>query len=822
MTMRESPAIEYAFNTRITPLVTSGTLNTAQRHEFAQITVAIPETTSRTFQSAYLEFTTRDHFTVAANITGLRMGISVGTHTGYDVTKTTVNATTGGAASVGTMAADGYVEFTAHSTEPVSHICGLSTTNASATWDTVHFGIGLFPAGVGAIYESSNTPAFGSPTITYRVGDVFRIQRAGTTIRYYQNGGLLFTSGLTSTGSLLIDTAVNDYGRIADIRFFPAGVETAVTWTNLVNVSAGAASGFRDIDIAITSVNTGDHMADRWTRDVTDAFNEMYTGTSCPVKAALAISTSTDAAMNNLTCKLVLGYSYDDTGQNTFIKTVRIPLQSHWSTLTTSHQEFGTTGGVGSTDAPTNQIPALHHFLPEAGKVYRQAFLQFYSNESTAVNTTDFTPYIQIDATAEVARATLEEALGTNLPWSDIYIYDTTTYSPTAVHKVTARSDLTARMTAFGGVLNVTYEYDKALTVASGVVMCEALVPFTVGDTDRRQSNENGVSVTTTADADWLSAWFDINESSPTLAQSAAMTCVEITSNGLILKMWCGTQAERQWQGYAAGQGQSPTIQRGDINTGKWAVTQGTNNLTLKSYGNLQRGRIYGYALINYTSDVPADGPHVVTMPRSRLVIPTDGTLVGTYDLALEAPTTISGSTYKIAAMYGDMQIRGATLILDGMTVMASTGEFVGGGWTPVADPMDVSSGGSERITRYIPLPMTRAFNNCNHDTGKLNPSTFRKWRSTSNASVEWGMSVWTSYNNIDCTISGNVRGYTSSGAGISVDVFDPNNKYHTTVTTTSGGGYTATVHDNRDGYWTAARQTAALVGRSDNGTPEE
>jgi hypothetical protein len=45
MTMRESCAVEYAFDTRITPLSAATTLSGSVRHEYSAITVYIPETT---------------------------------------------------------------------------------------------------------------------------------------------------------------------------------------------------------------------------------------------------------------------------------------------------------------------------------------------------------------------------------------------------------------------------------------------------------------------------------------------------------------------------------------------------------------------------------------------------------------------------------------------------------------------------------------------------------------------------------------------------------------------------------------------------------
>ncbi len=819
MAIRVSPAIEYAFDTRITPITCSGSLYTSQRYESPAITVYYPESTNRTFLSSHLEFTTRDNVTTAASVVGIRMGLKVGSGFGVDVRKSVVSGY-GGAFSIQSMAGDGYVEFVAAQTVVDGDVAvGLSTTNADHLLNTINYGIAMYLNDQVSVIENSNIASY---TTTYKVGDVFRIQRTGTTIRYYKNGDLMYTSGVSSSGSLFVDTTVYDYTRAANIRFYPAGVETTLTWTGLVNVTTSAASGWMDQDAIFTSANTGDHTADKWIVDVTRIMNTTYSGTSCPAQAAFTMSMSPDGSVTNITCKLVSTYSYEDSAQNIFLKTIRIPIQSHHTTLTTSHVEVGTTGGAAGTDVPSGQIPALNFFLPEAGKTIRQAFLDLYANEATALNTTDFTPYIKIDSSSEVARATLEQALGTNNTWRDIYIYDTGTYSLNTTHTLSARADLTARLSQFGASLNVTYEYNKNLTVASGLVMCEALVPLTVGDTDRRLANEANILAGQTADAEWITAYFDISESNPTIAQSAAFLWIDVSSNGASPRVWVGTQAERTLSGFTSGQGQTPTFIRGDISTGHWTVSQGTNVLPVKSWANLPRCAISGYAIVNYVSSVPTSGPHTVTMPRSKIVASTSDSSTTRTITNEPIACTVSGTTYKVVSVLGEIHMRATNFILSTFMGRLSAGEFMGAGWMPACASYDINSGGSERIMRIGYVPMTRSFNSCNHETGKMSILRGREWWLSSSGQMEAAIAAWTTYNTVECLISGSVSGYTGTGGSISIDVFDPGKKYHTTATTVSGGIYTTTVHDNRSGWWSAARQDSSHVGRSDDGTPTQ
>lgn len=68
--------IRVPFATRITSLATNTTLGTATRHDFAAVTVNMPETT-RTIRHVKVETTARDQFGVATDWDGVRVGIKI-------------------------------------------------------------------------------------------------------------------------------------------------------------------------------------------------------------------------------------------------------------------------------------------------------------------------------------------------------------------------------------------------------------------------------------------------------------------------------------------------------------------------------------------------------------------------------------------------------------------------------------------------------------------------------------------------------------------------------------------------------------------------
>ncbi len=122
------------------------------------------------------------------------------------------------------------------------------------------------------------------------------------------------------------------------------------------------------------------------------------------------ISTVIESAVTNFAAKLYFTYEYEESTATKLVKTIRIPIQSHHTTLTTLNSEIGVF--TGALPAPANQIPALDTFLPEAdGRVIHQAWIEMYSNHVGA-SLTDFSATYKIDNSgSEIIRATYEMAL---------------------------------------------------------------------------------------------------------------------------------------------------------------------------------------------------------------------------------------------------------------------------------------------------------------------------------------------------------------------------------------------------------------------------
>jgi RHS repeat-associated protein len=114
-----------------------------------------------------------------------------------------------GAASTEMLAAntDGWLEVTTSETTTYRMI-GLSAANADANYASINYALYLATTQF-LIYENGSLMPSGWPMAK---GDVLRVVRTGTTVQYFQNGVLRYTSAVPSTAALLVDAALYSQG----------------------------------------------------------------------------------------------------------------------------------------------------------------------------------------------------------------------------------------------------------------------------------------------------------------------------------------------------------------------------------------------------------------------------------------------------------------------------------------------------------------------------------------------------------------------------------------------------------------------------------
>ncbi|MBX2916280.1 MAG: hypothetical protein KF856_13500 [Cyclobacteriaceae bacterium] len=140
------------------------------------------------------------------------VGVSVN---GNTITKNASNGWgNGGAASVNQLMAgvDGWAEMTVPVSQTTgSIIFGLSDTNPNADYASIDYGI--YPSLVSqGVYVIENGTS--KTNIPYAAGDVFRVERVGSTVYYKKNGTTFYTSTIPSTSALIVDAAINNSGHI--------------------------------------------------------------------------------------------------------------------------------------------------------------------------------------------------------------------------------------------------------------------------------------------------------------------------------------------------------------------------------------------------------------------------------------------------------------------------------------------------------------------------------------------------------------------------------------------------------------------------------
>ena len=146
-----------------------------------------------------------------------------------------------GASSVNELPAnhDGWVEMTVQETN-THRMFGLSDVDQGSTWNSIDYNFYLQPGGSIKIYQSGDYEgSFGS----YQSGDIVRVEREGSQIKYKLNGNVLYTSSCNPAETLVADVSMYTPGStISNAKAsFVAEVTPPVhdvTWTDLVNTTA--------------------------------------------------------------------------------------------------------------------------------------------------------------------------------------------------------------------------------------------------------------------------------------------------------------------------------------------------------------------------------------------------------------------------------------------------------------------------------------------------------------------------------------------------------------------------------------------------------
>lgn len=590
----------------------------------------------------------------------------------------------------------------------------------------------------------------------------------------------------------------------------------STTWPQVLRlgIKLGAVA-FSDVDYTSQGLaSTGDHNTLKWSRDVTSYFVTNWTGTSMTSQVGLVVATTNPQNMGNISAKVYITYEYSDAS-STHIKTIRIPIQGEHTTIGTSAVEIGT-GGANA--AAANQIPLLDTFLPETSKTIRQAWIEIVGVDGGAA-TTDFNAFYQIDSATEVTGQTLEQALTSSAGFKWISIYNTGTHVTSSAHAFKVRSSLASRFPMVSAILHVTYEFDPASTT----ILNSLFIPVQGQDS---AGYLQGLLTAPGHDSYGFDLWVE-EPSTITLKQSGLVLFGSIDSSSVTVNVWCGSQAERVYSHPNVVQtGGLTWVHRTDHGSG-WTLARGKNRLTWNTYCSVSTRLSIGggFAIVNYHSGRAIDGPGVHN--QSTMWNIADPVLAGPVSSPNEIATSAQRAPPNFGAHYFLNNVgvhrrqTGSAPPSPVYRMQVLSGEFDAVGWVTAGRVM---AGHTEVGCVESTFGFTSWFDESDQAAGKLDVETARLVRLEQNpggGSPHDAARLWTTHHEIEFEVTGTVTGFTGDGSGIAIELWDQTDRKRVgTATTAVGGGYTVKCYDDTHTYYTEARTSSTLMGRSDDITP--
>ena len=601
-----------------------------------------------------------------------------------------------------------------------------------------------------------------------------------------------------------------------------------------LGIKLGAVA-FDDVDYAPFALNYIGHETLIVERDVTAYFLTNFgSGASQTCQVGVAFSHSTAASANNLTAELHVTYDYDNTAA-THVKTIEIPIQGHYTTLTTSDIEIGTTGGV--SDAAANQIPNLSTFCPEASKTFKQIYLRVTAHDYSTTGTGDTTLSLKLDSGGTYdARAVCKHAIGVGAQYRDIVDLTVAPYSITtnAVHALIAKSNLASNSFAnLSAVLVVTYTFTVSGTTRE-LHSCRSVV-----------ANDRGTTAmmfgVLAADGHQYVAQLEVQEPGTiTMLQSGV---VVFDQNQVALSSFVN----------ATGQGARATVianisfgtvscagtriytRRCDHDSSAWALVRGTNRLAVNVRASLNitpSVEFSGYAIVNYTADIPAQG--IGSGNRSCGYSLVSHTAFGDYAAYVTAADRIPSfpsTPWMLSSAWCDLGIRAYSYpgISYSLGVERQTGEDCGDGWYQDEFPAsggNVITGTPQWSRRETMRPIAQWIRRSSFGRVGMELPVSRRWRlgCAVGTGHHWSASQWITLHDIAFTVAGAVAiGGVAAADGGTVKIYADDGvsaEYITSVTIAGGAGaFTAQVCDSTRNYF-ATYNDGTSKGWSGFGTP--
>ena len=554
-----------------------------------------------------------------------------------------------------------------------------------------------------------------------------------------------------------------------------------------------------------TITNSGEASTYRFRRDVTAYFTTNF-GADTATQTWEASMQQAATPTQNQTFKVIITYEYDDTA-TTHVKTIRLPIESTRSLMTTSYQTLG-----GAT-----AIPALKgSYLPEASVTIRQIWLELWGNTADVTTNTDW-----------ISTARVGGSGGTTYDWWDNESALLSGRWAYGIADITARTltsaealeiivtGITNRLTYMGGMICVSYEFNASTTTTvhnsiliGGVDSVAQMGGTAVGDED---------------------VWDrDVCLSEPgTLTMRESGVALFLNDSGaLTINVAVGAQTDTAYAFTAGGtqDGQFSLVHRIDAAGAKGVAGMTVNrgpsdyNIQTRSTTASAGWNLSGFLLLNYTSSKASDG--VGSHAQSRYFHLADTAAdANTRQVNDVTTVTIPEANYYLMGAVVDIDAFISGSATQSLALMAEHNEV--GGWDAAYVGMFRQDAETGFITPFGAARDLWKRHPGDPSSSRMDIETARDWRMDSVPGLWANWGLWATWSAHVYTISGTVSGYADAdGAGLTVKLFRVSDDAHrNTFTTTAGGSFTGVWHDNVQELYCVVYENGTHVGRSANGT---
>lgn len=565
------------------------------------------------------------------------------------------------------------------------------------------------------------------------------------------------------------------------------------------------AAGYTTVTETDDIANSGENLAGViGPFDFTSHFTTNWTGTSmtCDLQVYFDQSTGTTLGMANVTAKVYITYTYDDTAA-TQIKTVRIPLESLVGTLPTTATNFG-----------TNQIPILtggSGILPEASPVIRDWFLVIEGNENNNNTTTDFTVSMNIDGGATTAFTTQEAALGSDRFCRWIYKPGAAP-TTTATHNLQLWSSVTNKCNHVTVTLYVTYQFTLSGTTRT---LNSLLIPIEIA---------SPLGVATTAEASRFQR--DIVISDPgtiTMRQSGFRINYNVAATPASHRWRAGAQSFRAYTPLASVVcGMFSVQQRIDSGSAAGAaltLARGKNVFVVDGYATStanQMTNISGYIILNYESDVGWNGIGQNAHTVKKILLAWDALLTDRNRVNNWSFPIPESEYWLMATGFNFIQWVATTSMGVTFDVECLPGEGKGAGYYDIY--ADAYQSDAERSCSIIWMRGRDTFKRMPTDAGadRLDIETIRDYRLFTSTTCGNGMVAVASYHSFRWTAAGTLSGL-DAGLPTTVQLVrnDTKEVMQEQVLSAGTAAFSFPVYDDTEDYFISAYQDETHVGRS-------